>query len=75
MLVSQRAECTTFGDQLPNSGQTRGASTKANVRIIIDARGESIGVALPFRKFFTISVTKMSAKRFASQKPGFREKF
>jgi hypothetical protein len=36
---------------------------------------KALGVALPFRKFFTISLTKMSAKCFASQKPMFTGPF
>jgi redox-sensitive bicupin YhaK (pirin superfamily) len=34
-----------------------------------------LGVGLPFTKNFTISVTKMSAKCIASQKPMFTESF
>ncbi len=34
-----------------------------------------MGVGLPFTKIFTLSVTKMSAKRITSQKPMFTGSF
>jgi hypothetical protein len=48
---------------------------QAGARTVVLGGPGQFGVALPFRKIFTISVTKMSAKRFASQKPMFTGPF